>query len=70
MIKSNFCISVDNRWDRHISLPWREPNLPDWLQVAHYNPSVLVTIADLWEVLTNHLEWNQKRVNEILKDYY
>lgn len=70
MIKSNFCISVDNNGDRHISLPWKEPNLPNWLQVAHCNPSVSVSITDLWEVLTAHKEHNQALVNKILWDYY
>lgn len=70
MMKAPFCISVDNKWDRHISLPWREPNLPDWLTVEHFNPSVDVSLFDLSQVVEQFKEHNQKEVNRILSLYY
>ncbi len=51
MMKAQFCISVDNKWDRHISIPGREPNLPDWLTVEHFNQSVYVSLYDLSQIV-------------------
>jgi len=70
MIKANFCISIDTNGDRHVSLPWREPKLHDWLQIASYTPSALCEVRDIAEAIRAYGEYNQKRVNEILSKYY
>ncbi len=70
MMKAQFCISVDNKWDRHISIPGREPNLPDWLTVEHFNQSVYVSLYDLSQIVEHFKEHNQKEVNRLLSLYY
>ena len=69
MIKANYCISIDNKKDYHISLPWRIPNLPNGLLVDMYVPSVEVPVRELIEVVDAHKENNQKLVNDILSKY-
>lgn len=68
MIKANYCISIDNKKDYHISLPWRIPNLPNGLLVDMYVPSVEVPISELTEVLEAFKAWNQAKVNSILSN--
>lgn len=70
MIKANYCISIDNNGDRHISLPWRIPNLPNWLTVDSYAPSVEIPVFELSIVVNAHRENNKELVNKILSKYY
>lgn len=67
MIKAKYCISKDTDGDLHISLPYKEPKLPDGKKIAFMNPSVEMPVRDVIEAIES---LSQKRVNEILSNYF
>lgn len=71
MMKAPFCISVDNKWDRHISLPYRTNiTLPDGRIIDKQAPCVEVDLDDIGKALQFYKERNQDKVNSILSKYF
>lgn len=70
MVNAKFCISIDDKGDRHVSVPWKEAQLPHWLLVEKFNPYVTMPISILTVVIDAYKMGNQKLINEILSKYY
>ena len=70
MIKIPASITVDTNDNRYYWPAYKPAKLPAWIEMQSVNPMVMCKVVDIHEAIEAHRAWNQKRVNEILSEYY
>ncbi len=69
MITSQYCITEDTDNNYYVSIPNKEPKLPNWKKILRVNTNAPVPLKDVIDSIREYGNGNQAKVNQILSKH-
>ena len=69
MITSQYCITEDTDNNYYVSIPNKEPKLPNWKKILRINTNAPVPLKDVIDSIREYGNGNQAKVNQILSKH-
>jgi uncharacterized protein (DUF4415 family) len=69
MITSQYCITEDTDNNYYVSIPNKEPKLPNWKKILRINTNASVPLKDVIDSIREYGNGNQAKVNQILSKH-